>query len=379
MRKTRPTDHRNLDLTGLHRDVARGASQGKIIWQPRIGCWLQDKLFAHEQLPEPYEWMTLPEIYRSLGCSARIYEYNECFRKIDDPLARFTVTESDGTTTYVYDTPVGKTTHITEWTKTSWYPLVKKRWVTSEEDLKVISWVEEHCQWEYDERVFQKVQALWGDLGAPTMFMPRVNVQNLYIDLMGVAETINALIDYPETVERYFQILEESHERLIGVLNQSPVDIINYGDNVHASTLSPTLFKKYVLPVYQRRSELLRAAGKFTCAHWDGDTKPLLPYARETGLDGIEAITPQPQGDVTLEEMKKGLGDDMFLLDGIAATLFDDRFPLKALEEQAKKVIEYFAPRLILGISDEISSTGNLERIRFVGDIVDDYNASVSI
>lgn len=379
MRERRPTDHRNLDLDRLHRDVVKGASGRKIIWQPRIGCWLHDKLFAHQKLPAPYEGMTLPEIYRSLGCSARIYEYNECFRKIDDPRARFTVRESDGITTYVYETPVGKTTHITERVKTSWYPLIKKRWVTSEDELKVISWVEEHCQWDYDTGVFQKVQALWGGLGAPTMFMPRVNIQNLYIDLMGVAETINALIDYPETVERYFQILGESHERLILALNQSPVDIINYGDNVHASTLSPTLFKKYVLPVYHRRNELLHAAGKFTCAHWDGDTKPLLPYARETGLDGIEAITPQPQGDVTIEEMKQGLGNDMFLLDGIAATLFDDRFPLKALEEQTKKVIEYFAPRLILGISDEISSTGNLERIRFVGDIVDDYNASVSI
>jgi len=31
----------------------------------------------------------------------------------------------------------------------------------------------------------------------------------------------------------------------------------------------------------------------------------------------------------------------------------------------------------VLGISDEISSTGDLERIRFVGEIVDRYNAGV--
>jgi hypothetical protein len=36
-------------------------------------------------------------------------------------------------------------------------------------------------------------------------------------------------------------------------------------------------------------------------------------------VDGIEAITPEPQGDVTLEEMKEGLGDDLVLLDGIPA------------------------------------------------------------
>ncbi len=50
----------------------------------------------------------------------------------------------------------------------------------------------------------------------------------------------------------------------------------------------------------------------------------MLPYARKTGIDGIEAITPRPQNDVTLEQAKAGLGDEMFLLDGIPAGHFDD-------------------------------------------------------
>jgi len=32
-------------------------------------------------------------------------------------------------------------------------------------------------------------------------------------------------------------------------------------------------------------------------------------------------------------------------------------------------------PKLILGISDEMSSRGDIERIRLVGRVVDDYNA----
>ena len=36
-----------------------------------------------------------------------------------------------------------------------------------------------------------------------------------------------------------------------------------------------------------------------------------------------------------------------------------------------------FAPKLVLGISDEISSHGDLERIRLVGKIVDGYNAQL--
>jgi hypothetical protein len=191
---------------------------------------------------------------------------------------------------------------------------------------------------------------------------------------MGVEEGIFALQDYPDKMEKNFQVLSESHERMIDVINDSPVEVINFGDNVHAGTLSPYLFKKYVLPEYQKRNERLHKANKFTHTHWDGDTKALLPYAKECGFDGIEAVTPKPQGDVSLEEIKKAFGDDLFLIDGIAAVLFEDIYPIEDLIEQTKKVIDLFAPKLILGISDEISSLGSLERVRLVGKIVDDYN-----
>ena len=140
--------------------------------------------------------------------------------------------------------------------------------------------------------------------------------------------------------------------------------------------VTPDLFRRYMLRPYQRRCELLHRAGKFVHAHWDGDCRPLLPYAKDTGLDGIEAVTPIPQGDVTLEETKDALGE-MFLIDGIPAIYFDKTFSEPTLIDCANRCIDLFAPNLILGISDEISSTGDIERIRLVGEVVDDYNASL--
>ena len=75
--------------------------------------------------------------------------------------------------------------------------------------------------------------------------------------------------------------------------------------------------------------------------------------------------------------MKEALGDEMILMDGIPAVYFDDTYPVEKLIEATYRLIELFAPRLILGISDEISSTGDIERVRVVGEIVDEYNESV--
>jgi len=76
-----------------------------------------------------------------------------------------------------------------------------------------------------------------------------------------------------------------------------------------------------------------------------------------------------------LEEIKEALGDQIFLLDGIPAIFFDTTFSEEVLLACAEKLIKLFAPKLILGISDEVSSNGNLQRIRLVGKMVDDYNA----
>lgn len=375
--KGRPTDHRNMDLTKLHRDVIRGSSNGMIIWQPRICCWYDDRIFKNEELPHPYTGMSLPEIYRELGCSNRNYTFNNCFKKVyDSRVKRYSRKISELETEYVMETPVGRINTIIAANTSNGGEFPKKWWVTCEEDLKVMSWIEERCTWEWNEERYRENLNIWGDLGLPTVYMPRVNVQHLFIDIMGVEGAIYALIDYEEgVIGKYFQVLSESHERLIEVINKSPIEVINFGDNVHGGVLSPDLFKKYVLPEYQKRNELLHRANKFTHCHWDGDTKSLLPFVKECGFDGIEAVTPKPQGDVTIDEIKEAFGDELFLLDGIAAILFEDIFPIEELEKQTRELIEKFGPKLILGISDEMSSMGNLDRIKFVGEIVDEYNA----
>ncbi len=376
---SRPTDHANLNLAQLHLDVVHSRAGGKIIWQPRILCWWDDRKFTGQRLPEPYDRMSYQEMYRHLQCSNRIYEYGACYQRLEDErvgVLQRPLNEWDREVSW--ETPVGTQVAVYHRSPNHRSTVTLKWPICNAQDMRVAAWREEHATWRWDQAKFEELRETWGDLGAPTAYLPRVTVQDLYINTMGVANAIYALHDWPAPVEKYFAALNESHDRLIDVVNASPIEVVNFGDNVHSSTLSPELFVKHVLPVYQQRCQRLHSAGKFVHAHWDGDCKPLLPYARQTGLDGIEAITPLPQGDVTLEEIKAALGEEMFLIDGIPAIYFDLTFSEQVLADCAARIIELFAPRLILGISDEISSTGQIERIRQVGRIVDDYNASLA-
>jgi hypothetical protein len=98
--------------------------------------------------------------------------------------------------------------------------------------------------------------------------------------------------------------------------------------------------------------------------------QPRLPYLADLPFDGLEALTPTPQGDVTLEEMREHMGDKV-LLDGIPAVLFLKHHPREELQACTEKVIELFHPRLVLGISDELLEAGDDEsfaRLQWVAD-----------
>jgi hypothetical protein len=225
------------------------------------------------------------------------------------------------------------------------------------------AWREERRTWSWDQAVYDRLLAQWRGLGAPTMYINRITIQKLIVVEMGAENTMYAVADYPAACERYFEAANLSDRRLIEVINASPLRLINFGDNLHCETLSPRLFEEFVLPAYLERTSALHAGGKWVCSHWDGKVKSLLKYAKVCGLDGIEAITPLPQGDVTLEETKEALGDEVFLIDGIPAIYFDNEFGEDELIACAEKVIDLFAPKLILGVSDEMSSRGEIERI----------------
>lgn len=367
---------KDMSLLELNRAVIRRQAGGKTIWQPRIGCWLDDRAHDGRSLGEGYEGLSDIGLYEKLGCSDRMYVFNRCIQIHYDPSVRVTEKQTGPLTREIrMDTPVGSVWSVVKGNESN-YGVMPAKWLAeTEEDLKVLCYIEAGMTYGFDQREYDQLYAERAHLGLPTIYLPRTSIQKLYLDVMGVEETVFALADYPDTVREYCRVLTENQRKLLEVVCRSPFEWVNFGDNLHCGTLPPALFEEYVLPVYQERNEVLHRAGIFTTSHWDGNCKTLLPYAKETGLSGIEAVTPEPQGDVTLAEVKEHLGDDVFLVDGIAAVLFSDYYPEEMLKAQVEEALHLFEGQLVLGISDELPSDGLLERVRLVGGMVDAFNA----
>jgi len=105
--------------------------------------------------------------------------------------------------------------------------------------------------------------------------------------------------------------------------------------------------------------------------HVDGYAKPLLPLLRRSGVDGVEALTPEPVGDMTVEDIAGEFKDEIVVLDGIPFLLFLPNVPFETLERLVRKIVKAI-PRLILGISDELPPPADIERVRMVSQLLDE-------
>lgn len=341
----------------------------RVLWQPRLETWISTHR-ACGSLPEAYRDRSHLEIYDHLHCSPRGYFlFNPCLvaeQTGDVEVSVEALPDGRRTTTR---TPAGTLTQFEYLT-----PLarqIREFPVKTADDFAALEYLLRHTTYRWDDAAYARADAELGDRAAPTIYTPRLSVQRLIIQYTGFEPFHYLYHDHPREMRALLEALEETDDALYEVVCRCPIETINFGDNVAAEFVSPALFEQWYLPHYQRRSAQLHDAGKHCHAHWDGAVKPLLHYARDTGLDGLEALTPLPQGDVTLQEIRRALGDDMVLLDGLPCTHFLPQHSRQEVAEFTRELIGLFGPNLVLGISDEISAPGDIEKVRLVSELVE--------
>lgn len=366
-----------MDFNLLHHKILKGTANGQTIWQPRINCWYDDRVYRGESLGKGYEGLDRKGLYEALGVSDRLYQFNACFQPSYDETIKVSHRKIDALTDeVVITTPEGSVNEVTRGNLSNPGRMPIKWFVETEEDLKVWIYIEEHTSWRFNRQVYDQLFADLGHLGLPAAYVCRVNIQQLIVTLAGVENTYYLLADCPDTVEAYFDALSKSQEGYLAAALESPLEWLNYGDNIHCKILPPSLLEKYVIPEYEKRRQILKQKKDiFLYSHFDGDFKDYLGLLGDCALDGFEALTPLPQGDVTVDEMINALGRDLVLVDGVAALLFSDLYPVQMLRDQVTELLNRLEGRLILGISDELPSDGLLERVLVVRDMVADFNA----
>jgi len=372
--------------------VYEGREGAKLVFQPRIKHWFDVNL-SSGSLPKHYQGMYLDEIYEDLGVTPReVWGYGgtgsefagyyaltaiegddvEIWTRHSPSRRQSSPTEVDYIVTE-YRTPKGTIRQVQRPTEHGTSLMNVEYYLKDLKDIEVYKHILQERNYMWDEARYSWGWKRYGDRLPLRANLQRAPLMWLMIGTMGFQRTVTMLWRYPKEMEELLHILDMDFDKQLEAYKGRPVAELNFVDNIHQDLCPPPYFRKYMIPFFQRIIPKIHAMGMCTTSHWDGFVKQLLPLVQETGLDGLECVTPLPQGDVTLEEMREGMGS-MFLRDGIPAVLFCSWVSIETLKDHVSRLIEAFYPRLILGISDLLPANADVERLRLVNEIVKEFN-----
>jgi uroporphyrinogen-III decarboxylase len=150
-----------------------------------------------------------------------------------------------------------------------------------------------------------------GEAGIIAPHVPPTPVQELLQMGMGVDGFAFALQDFRAEVEA---LMEEMHRKNLAVYEivaRSPVEVVILCENTSTRMISPAIYERYSLGHVRDFVELMHRHGKVAVVHMCGHIRGLLSLIAQTGLDGIDALTPPPTGNTTPQEAWQVIGDHL--------------------------------------------------------------------
>lgn len=178
-------------------------------------------------------------------------------------------------------------------------------------------------------------------------------LQEIIYMLMGIEQFALEWAERRERVMRLYDVLVEDRRKIYPLVAQSPALIANYGGNVSPEVVGRERFERYILPHYDEAADVLHTHGKLLGVHFDANVQLLAPGIARSRIDYIEAFTPSPGSDMTLQEARVIWPDKILWINFPSAVHLE---PISVIEETTRQLLRQAAPgdRFLIGITEDV-------------------------
>ena len=287
----------------------------------------------------------------------------------------FSETLNHGEMNRTMHTPKGDLHEKTQYLPTSFSSGYKKHFVENVEDLsKFRSYLESMTFTPaYEEAVRRK--GIIGDNGVVLCYTPRSPFMQMATSYIGIENLIYLLDDAPDEMAEIFDIMERKYDIAAGITVDSPAECIMIPENLSSEVVGKEYYLKYMRGYESKWIKNVRQAGKHSFIHMDGTLKGLLKLVAETGFDVIEAVTPAPSGDMTMEEAAAEVTGDTILWGGLPGVIFTPNTDEEAFVAHVKYVLSIMRrkPGYVLGVADQVPPDGLIGRVGMVASLCEEY------
>ena len=295
-------------------------------------------------LPAGMQGMSGIDFYRYIGCDIFLLNNWGIQPGFSSPAlewpeeVRVVSRRDDGKTIQELQTPKGILRTIYRGGHPIKYP------VTSKEEINLYRQIWEKAQFvaRDDSQAYEKINAVIAEYGITTRFWGPSTIPRLLEYNMGVKNFYYLLCDYPQEMEALINTIHQRELKAFEILAQGPCDVIILCENTSTFYIGPEIYRKYNGPHVRDFVQIVHAAGKTAIIHMCGHVKNILDQIKDTGLDGIHALTPPPTGDTPFHLSLDVLGEELIIIGVLDPTIF----ALGPVEEIASALNALYTPRL---------------------------------
>lgn len=180
----------------------------------------------------------------------------------------------------------------------------------------------------------------------------RTPLQSIQIDCAGLERfSIDLALEVPELME-LIELMNQRTLEKFRCLLASKAGQIKLWENLSIETMGPSIYRRFLVPLYGEVFGILEGTGKKLQVHYDGKLRPIAEDIRGLPFDGIDSLTGPPEGDLSPGEAR-GLWPDKFFW--LHPNLGWYRLPEQELRANILRMVREAAPgRCCLMISEEV-------------------------
>ena len=180
-------------------------------------------------------------------------------------------------------------------------------------DYEILEFIIENSIYQPSYDRFVQTTHFLGEEGIAMAAVWKTPFQAILNDWVGPEKCYLEYYDRPKRFRRLYEIMCEKQRELFKIIIHSPAEEVWVAENLTSSITSPKFFKEFCVPFYNEIADMLHENSKILGCHFDGQLKGLENLIAETRLDFIDAFTPPPLGDLTIEEARACWPDKVIL------------------------------------------------------------------
>ena len=245
--------------------------------------------------------------------------------------------------------------------------------VRTVEDVRAYRFLYEDASYASRYEYVQSRIAVMGDAGLCSVFGPPTPLLDLIMFQIRLPNVYFLMEDHPQEMEELLAAMHRRNCEYYELAAAGPGEVVRSFEDTSTTLVSPALYRRYCLKQLQDYRDICHAHGKLFVPHMCGLLKGVLPELAETGLDGIEAVTPPPLGDCPIGLAREKLGPNVTLIGGLDPTQFVGARPGKT----RAMLLDYLSQigdgrRMVLG-HEEIHIKADFESVRVIPELIEEY------